>query len=294
MALWNKPEMRTEFRHDVVGLRADNPSAMTGTGTNSYLLQGPLGAVVIDPGPDLAGHRAAIMAELAGRPLAAILITHAHLDHTEVVPWLVAQTGAPVMSFGAVELNLRADMGGGEGVDSAHRPDIALQDGMTLTLAGCQITVHHTPGHMSGHLCFGFGDILFSGDHVMGWSTSLVSPPDGDMAAYRRSLQKLLGARWRMFLAGHGAPILNPETRLQELIAHRQTREAMILAAMQENGQENGATALQIASRVYTDTPPALWPAAARNVLAHLIDLADRNIVRPHGPIGADTLFDLI
>jgi glyoxylase-like metal-dependent hydrolase (beta-lactamase superfamily II) len=283
--------MRTDINTEVICLQADNPSAMTGTGTNSYVLHGPLGAVVIDPGPDLPAHRQALMAAMAGRPLSAILVTHAHLDHTQMVPWLSSETGAAVMSFGSANLGRRADLAGhGEGIDHDHRPDIALQDGAQIMPGGCPISVHHTPGHMAGHLCFGYGDTLFSGDHVMGWSTTLVSPPDGDMAAYRRSLQKLLGGGWRLFLAGHGAPILNPDERLTELITHRSTREAMILAAM----QGKGSSALQIAQRVYTDVSPALLPAAARNVLAHLIDLADRNLVVSRGPIAADTLFDLI
>lgn len=283
--------MQTEIRPDLLCLRADNPSAMTGAGTNSYLLHGPIGAVVIDPGPDLPNHRAALMAALAGRRLAAILVTHAHLDHTEMVPWLARETGAPVMSFGPTDLGRRADLVDlSEGSDSNHRPDVALQDGTDMMLGGYRITVHHTPGHMAGHLCFGYEDILFSGDHVMGWSTSLVSPPDGDMAAYRRSLQKLLGGGWRMFLAGHGAPILNPDARVQELITHRGAREAMILAAMQ--GFRGDAHA--IAQKVYQDIAPALLPMAARNVLAHLIDLADRNLVIARGPITAETPFDLI
>lgn len=263
---------------------------MTGTGTNTYLVQGDLGVVVIDPGPDLAPHRTAIMAGLAGRSLAAILVTHPHLDHTEMVPWLAATTRAPVMSFGPADMRQSADLGGGEGTDPHHRPDVTLQDGMEISVGGCKIKIYHTPGHMAGHLCFGYGDVLFSGDHVMGWSTSLVSPPDGKMADYRRSLHKLLGGGWHMFLAGHGAPILNPNARVQELITHRATREAMIVAAM----QGNGGTAAQIASKVYTDIPPTLLPVAARNVLAHLIDLSDRNIVLAQGPIASETSFDLI
>lgn len=263
---------------------------MTGPGTNTYLLQGDQGVVVIDPGPDLAPHRAAILAGLGGRSLAAILVTHAHVDHSEMVPWLAATTGAPVMSFGAADLGQSAELGGGEGADPHHRPDVTLHDGLEIWVGGCKIIVHHTPGHMAGHLCFGYGDVLFSGDHVMGWSTSLVSPPDGNMADYRRSLHKLLGGGWRMMLAGHGTPIFQPEARVQELITHRAAREAMILTAM----QDDGGTAVQIASRVYTDLSPALLPAAARNVLAHLIDLSDRNVVLPQGPIAAETLFHLM
>lgn len=281
--------MQTEMRPNVFCLLADNPSAMTGAGTNSYVLQGPQAALVIDPGPDLPSHRAAILQALAGRPVAAVLITHAHLDHTEMAPWLAAQTGAPIMSYGPADLGRKAGYEG-LGADLQHRPDRMLWDGMTMALGGCEIIVHHTPGHMAGHLCFGYQDVLFSGDHVMGWSTSVVSPPDGDMAAYRQSLQKLLGGGWRMFLAGHGAPILDPDARLAELIAHRAKREAMILAAMQGFRGD----ALQIAAKVYQDLAPALLPAASRNVLAHLIDLADRNLVAPLGPIASDTLFDLI
>ena len=282
--------MRTQIRPDVICLRADNPTAMTGAGTNTYILGTKRQTVVIDPGPDLPHHRAALESALAGRVLSAILITHAHLDHTELSPWLAQQSGAPIMSFGPTVGHPRSDLqgiDGGEGADPDHFPDIVLREEMTLPLEGGEITLHHTPGHMAGHLCFGYGDILFSGDHVMGWSSSLVSPPDGDMAAYRQSLHKLSGGRWQMFLAGHGAPILNPEARLQELIAHRATREAMILAAM----QEQPSNAMQIAQRVYTDLSPALLPAAARNVLAHLIELADRSLVLPQGTIGTDTSF---
>ena len=203
-----------------------------------------------------------------------------------MVPWLAQQTGAAVMSFGPVDQSNPTQMRDGD----QRSPDVLLYDGMEVCVAGLQITVHHTPGHMAGHLCFGYGDILFSGDHVMGWSTSMVSPPEGNMGDYRRSLHKLLVGDWRLFLAGHGAPILNPMARVQELITHRATREAMILAVL----QEQGGTAIEIATKVYTDTPPALMPAAARNVLAHLIDLTHRNMVQPRGEIGPETWFERI
>lgn len=267
----------------VLCLRADNPSALTGTGTNSYVLPG----LVIDPGPDLPAHRAALMAGLAGQRLEAILITHAHLDHSAMVPWLVAQTGAQVLSWGPAQ-------GGTEELDSAHHPDQRLSDGQVITLAGHQITALHTPGHMSGHMCFGFQDVLFSGDHVMGWSTSLVSPPDGSMADYRASLRKVQGGPWRRFWPGHGAAIDDPAARLTELIAHRDQREAQILAAL----ALGAATAPALAARIYTDIPAALLPAASRNVLAHLIELADRNLIArreiARAPGGGDAVWDVI
>lgn len=181
-------------------VRADNPSPMTGAGTNTWIL-GQDRLVVIDPGPQDAAHLAAIAGVIAGRPVEAILVTHAHLDHSALVPDLVRLTGAPVLGFGVAKAGRSPLMqalaatgqGGGEGRDDAFVPDACLYGGQILPLAGMQIGVIHTPGHMSGHLCFAVGDALFSGDHVMGWSSSLVSPPDGDMGAYIASLRRLMG-----------------------------------------------------------------------------------------------------
>jgi glyoxylase-like metal-dependent hydrolase (beta-lactamase superfamily II) len=271
---------------DILRILAKNPSVMTGTGTNSYVLGGSDGAVVIDPGPDLPGHRDAMIAAIAGRPVAAILVTHAHLDHSEMAPWLAAQTGARIMSFG-VPAQTAAQ---GEGTDFGHRPDVTLKDGMQLDLAGLAIWVLHTPGHMQRHLCFGYGDVLFSGDHVMGWSTSLIAPPEGDMAQYRASLARLMGGHWRVFLPGHGAPVTDPAARLTELIAHRAAREAQILAAL----VPEGGTASTLATQIYTDLNPTLLPAAARNVLAHLIDLERRSCVTSDAALGDARHFHLI
>lgn len=252
---------------DVLRLRAANPSPLTGTGTNCYLLHGGDGAVLIDAGPDLDGHIAAILAALNGLPLRAILITHPHLDHSAAAPRLAAQTGAKVYSFGPPA---RHDGAGQEGADFAHIPDIELRDGAQISFGDIAITALHTPGHMQGHLCFAYRDILFSGDHVMGWATSLVGPPEGDMAAYRASLRKLQGLPFARFLPGHGEAVESPAARLDYLIDHRNQREAQILAAL----AAGPASAESIAARIYTDIPPALLPAAAQNVLAHLIELA--------------------
>lgn len=264
-------------------VRAPNPSAMTGQGTNTWIL-GHDRLAIIDPGPDLPDHLAGLREVIAGREVEAILVTHAHLDHSALAPALARQTGAPVMAFGPADAGLSSLMqslaaaglaGGGEGTDRDFVPDLTLQDGREVRLADLSIKVIHTPGHMAGHLCFAVGDTLFSGDHVMGWSTSLVSPPEGDMGAYVASLRRLMGQGWRVFYPGHGIPVMTPQERLVELIEHRAMREASILAAL----AQAPATPEDLATLIYTATPPHLLGAARRNVFAHLIDLYERGVV---------------
>ena len=168
---------------------------------------------------------------------------------------------------------------GGEGRDAGFAPDVVVQDGQILTLVGGKIEVIHTPGHMSNHICLALGDTLLSGDHVMAWSTSLVSPPDGDMGAYMASLHKLAKRTWRRFLPGHGEAVKDPAARLAELIAHRVGREASVLAAL----AQGPATASALTKTIYTDLAPTLHGAAMRNVLAHLIDLQSRGKVARTG-----------
>ncbi len=297
----NKGETQIEaVLPGILRLRAANPSALTGTGTNTYVLTGAQGAVVIDPGPDLDAHLAAILAALGDRPLQSILLTHAHLDHSALCPRLAAQTSAKTYAFGpavagrsAVMQRLAAEglAGGGEGIDPTFSPDVSVADGEVLELAGLAIKALHTPGHIGSHLCFGLGPLLFSGDHVMEWSTTLVSPPDGDMGAYMASLQRLSGELWQVFLPGHGGLVPDPAARLQELIVHRRAREASILSELREGAK----TPAELALCIYAaSTPAALLPAAARNILAHLIDLNDRNVVGTLGKLGSETKFHLI
>jgi hydroxyacylglutathione hydrolase len=264
-------------------VRAANPGAFTGPGTNSYVL-GQDEVVVVDPGPYLPAHLDALLNAIAGRRLSAILVTHAHLDHSALAPHLAARTGAEVLAFGDARAGISPVMqqldpeglGGGEGSDPDFAPDRRVTDGEILRLAGLEIEVIHTPGHMGCHIALALGDTLLSGDHVMGWSTSIVSPPEGDMGAYVAALHKLAARRWARFLPGHGDAIDDPARRLSYLIAHRQAREAAILACLAVEGP---ARPDELAARIYTDTPPALLPAAARNVLAHLIDLQGRALV---------------
>jgi glyoxylase-like metal-dependent hydrolase (beta-lactamase superfamily II) len=271
---------------DVLRLRANNPSPMTGTGSHCYLIFGAGGAVLVDAGPDLPAHIAQVLVALNGAALRAILITHPHLDHSGAAPALAAATGAQVYSHGPAP---RYTDAGGEGVDLHHAPDHVLQGDGDLALAGLDFAVIHTPGHMQGHLCFGLRDMLFSGDHVMGWATSLVAPPHGDMAAYRASLRKMLGLGYARYLPGHGAAINDPPARLAYLQGHRAQREAQILAAL-AHGPASAAT---LAQAIYTDLAPALLPAAAQNVLAHLIELASAGRVMAAGPPDTASLYTL-
>jgi glyoxylase-like metal-dependent hydrolase (beta-lactamase superfamily II) len=281
------------------GLRrilAPNPSPMTFRGTNTYLL-GTRDLAVIDPGPDDPRHLAAILAALGpGQRISHILVTHAHLDHAPLSRALAQATGAPVLAFGDARAGRSAGMaqlaarglaGGGEGVDAAFVPDIALADGAAVSGDGWQVTALHTPGHFGNHLSFLWGDAVFSGDLVMGWATSLVSPPDGDLTDFMASCARLAALPLRVAHAGHGAPIPDPTARLRWLIAHRQSREAEILAAL----ADGPATADALARRIYTSTPPALIPAATRNVFAHLIDLHGKSQVSAHPVLAADARF---
>lgn len=276
-------------------LRAANPSPLTGSGTNTWIV-GATELAVIDPGPDDPAHLAEILKALGpGQRIARILITHAHLDHSALAPRLAAACGAPVHAFGtamdgrsplmaALAPSLPAT---GEGLDLAFAPDRRMSDGDSLSGPDWTLRALHTPGHLGGHLCLALGDILFSGDHVMGWSTSIVSPPDGDMAAYMTSLERLGSSSWRRFLPGHGDPIDTPDARVQHLIAHRRQREGQVLAALEAGPLRLPA----LTASIYHDIPNKLLPAAQRNVLAHLIDLASRNLVTAEPSLHPDALF---
>ncbi len=283
------------------GLRrivADNPSPMTYRGTNTYLL-GNRGLAVIDPGPVSPTHLEAILAAVTpDQHISHIIVTHTHLDHSPLARDLAKASGAPVLAFGdphagrsAVMQQLAAatEIGGGEGIDTHFTPDQTLSDNEEISGDGWALRVLHTPGHIGNHLSLGWHDACFTADHVMGWASSLVSPPDGDLTDFMASCARLQEQDWRCFYPGHGAPITDPAARLDWLIRHRQSREADILHAL----AAGPATARALAAQIYTDTPKALLGAATRNVLAHLVDLAGKDRVSPLGPLSADAEFKL-
>ena len=276
-------------------LRAPNAAPMTHTGTNTYLL-GAEQIAVIDPGPESPEHLDAILAAVGGADVTAILVTHSHLDHSPLARPLSAATGAPVYAAGnsawgrsevMARLAAEGGLGGGEGVDPAFMPDHQLQEGSVIESLGWQIETLCTPGHMANHLSFAWNGALFSGDLVMGWATSVVSPPDGDMTAFYASLERLMTRSDRVYYPGHGDPVTQPADRLTELYEHRRTRERAILAAL----ANAPATAAELADTIYTDIDPALIPMARRNVLAHLIDLAGQNQILTNAPITVASRF---
>jgi glyoxylase-like metal-dependent hydrolase (beta-lactamase superfamily II) len=270
---------------------------MTHWGTNTYLLgTGPL--VVVDPGPDDPAHFAALRTAIGAARVEAVIVTHPPRDHSPLARRLARVCGAPVLGFGPpdagrrpvmADLAARGGLGGGEGVDAGFRPDAGIGEGDRIAAGGTVLEVLHTPGHFAGHLSLALGDAVLTGDHVMGWASTLVSPPDGDLASFRATSARLRAREDRVFYPGHGAPVTDPAARLDWLVAHRAGREAAILRAL----TRGPSSVEEIAQRVYTDLAAPMLPAACRNVLAHLIDLSEKGVVLPEAAPEASGHFRL-
>lgn len=266
----HKPGILIPAGSGLARLLAPNPSPYTGDGTWVHLL-GDERLVVIDPGPADPGHVDALEAAIGGRPVEAILITHTHRDHSPAGAPLSARTGAPI--WGCAPLVVPGDQEAG--FDTGYTPDRVLADGEMLDLAGQRIEVVHTPGHTSNHLCFAAGERLFSGDHVMGWSTTVVIPPDGHMGAYMASLAKLQRRSEILYRPAHGEPVEDPQRLLRGLLTHRVQRERQLLRLV----AEQPGTLEDVTARAYPALDPRLIPAARATALAHLITLREQGAV---------------
>ena len=261
----------------IARLLAPNPSPFTFTGTQTYFA-GDAEVVVIDPGPDLPEHVAAIVTAIGGRRVVAIACTHTHRDHSPAARALAAATDAPIIGCAALALDSvgpRADAS----FDFDYRPDRVLADGEEIVVDGHAFVAVATPGHTSNHVCFAYRGALFSGDHVMGWSTTVVVPPDGDMGAYMASLDKLRQRSDRIFYPAHGAAVTKPQQLLRGMIGHRMQRERQILKRLAAGDR----TVPEIVAAAYPGLDPRLVPAAGGSVTAHLLDLQRRGRVEADG-----------
>ena len=259
---------------------APNPSPMTYTGTQTYLV-GTEELAVIDPGPASNDHLVALLAAIGHRPVRAILCTHTHRDHSPAAAPLAAQTGAPVIGCAPLVLHddgPRADAP----FDASYKPDRILADGEQVAGEGWTLEAVATPGHTSNHLCFALieENALFTGDHVMGWATSVISPPDGDMADYMRSMQRLLDRHDAIYYPAHGDPVPNPRRLVRGMMGHRKQREGQIMRFLERNGASEIPA---MVAQMYKGVDPRLHPAAGRSVLAHLIDLDGRGVAEVAG-----------
>ena len=275
---------------------AENPGPFTFTGSGTYIV-GRGTVAIIDPGPAIKDHVDAVMRAVVGETVSHILVTHTHLDHSGAVAMLQEQCGAKTYGFGphgsgrAKSIEGMDEVALEEGADHVFTPDVRLQDMDQIAGPGWTLEAVHTPGHCSNHLCYALIEeqALFSGDHVMGWSTTVVAPPDGDMRTYMQSLDKLLMRADKTYYPTHGAPIPEPMPFVDALIAHRHERERQILDAL----KPGPARIAEMVPVIYADVPKFLYPAAGLSVLAHLIDMAERGLVTSDGPPRHDSLFAL-
>jgi len=259
-------------------LTAPNPSPMTSTGTNTYIL-GRKELLIIDPGPNSEAHLRNIMEVIPKyTKVTHILITHSHLDHSGLAPKLSKILNAPTLAFGTALDGLSNDMKSickmgltleTFGIDTEFVPDHFLEDKEKISSLEWEVVAHHTPGHLSNHICYQYLDKLFTGDHIMEWSTSVISPPEGDVSQFINSCEKIYNLHCEKFYPGHGIPVENPSERIAELIEHRKKREIEILNFL----KNRDATISQITKNIYLNIDQNLLGVASRNVKAHLVDL---------------------
>jgi glyoxylase-like metal-dependent hydrolase (beta-lactamase superfamily II) len=269
-------ELLETLEPGIARVLAHNPSAFTYYGTQTYLV-GTDELAVVDPGPDLPEHLQALRRAIGDRRVVAIMCTHTHRDHSPAARPLSKATGAPIVGCPPLALESvgpRADAA----FDGDYSPDRILQDGDSIDVDGLTITAVATPGHTSNHLCFAVGDALLTGDHVMGWSTTVVVPPDGEMAEYMASLDKLRQRQDRVYYPAHGPAVTNPQQYVRGLMGHRMQREKQILRLVGEKARDIP----DIVANAYPGLDPRLLNAAGGSVLAHLLDLEKRGLVMQH------------
>jgi glyoxylase-like metal-dependent hydrolase (beta-lactamase superfamily II) len=270
-------EILEELETGVARVLAHNPSAFTYYGTQTYVV-GTSKVAIIDPGPDEPEHVDALVGAIGHREVVAILCTHTHRDHSPASTALSQRTGAPIVGCAPLALETvgpRADAS----FDGDYEPERVLGDGESIKVDGGELVAVATPGHTSNHLCFAWGDALFTGDHVMGWSTTVVFPPDGDMAAYMQSLDKLRKRNDRIYYPAHGPAVTNPAQYVRHLVGHRMQRERQILKLIGERPRDIP----DIVANAYPGLDPRLVTAAGGSVYAHLLDLQRRGLVDVQG-----------
>ncbi len=266
---------------------APNPSPFTFRGTNTYIV-GRGDVAIIDPGPDDAAHKAALERAIEGETVSAVVVTHTHRDHSPLATAIARAHGAKTYGFGPHRPARPPHPGEDQRLDASNDtdfvPDAALPDGARVEGDGWALTAVHTPGHTSNHICLeldGTGT-LFAGDHVMAWSTTIVAPPDGSMADFMASLEKLAERDDRLYLPGHGGALREPQRFVRLLALHRRQRETAILKRLQDGVH----TIPAIVEQIYKGLDPRLFTAAGLSVLAHIEDLVERGAVACDGEPG--------